>query len=256
MFITADFDYQRQYARHLNLAEFGEAAQLRLHSSHALIVGAGGLGSASASYLAAAGIGKITLVDFDRVELSNLHRQILHERGDIGRPKVHSATDRLRDLNPDVHIRVFDARIEHILAAPGALDDIDVVLDGSDRFETRLEVNMACVSEGVPLVSAAILGWEGQIGVFAGHLPDQPCYACLVPEVPPDAPNCRSNGILGPVAGIFGSWQAMEAIKIVTATGMPLLGRLARLDGRTGRMQESLLQKDASCPICGPQSVG
>ncbi len=247
---SLSFDERRRYARHLNLAGFGEEAQLRLKHSHALIVGAGGLGSASATYLAAAGIGRLTLVDFDRVELSNLQRQILHETADIGRPKVESARDRLEELNPAVEVRIVEARIESFLDTPDALTGIDVVLDGSDQFATRLAVNAACVAARVPLVSAAILGWNGQIGLFAGHLPNVPCYQCLVPAIPPDAPTCQSNGILGPIAGLFGAWQAMEAIKLMTQTGTPLLGRVARMDGFSGQMRESRLEKDPSCPVC------
>lgn len=244
------FDERKRYARQLTLAHFGETGQARLRDAHALVVGAGGLGSACATYLAAAGIGALTIVDFDRVDVSNLQRQILHETGDIGRAKVESARDRLEELNPEVTVRIVDARIEDFLATSGALDGIAAVLDGSDRFETRLAVNAACVPAQVPLISAAILGWAGQIGVFAGYRADCPCYQCFVPAVPPDAPTCRTNGILGPIAGLTGSWQALEAIKVVTETGNALFGRLVQIDGLGSRIRESRLAKDPACPVC------
>ncbi|HYG27829.1 MAG TPA: ThiF family adenylyltransferase, partial [Caulobacteraceae bacterium] len=205
-----------RYARHLVLREIGGAGQQKLKVASVLVVGAGGLGAPAALYLAAAGIGRIGIVDPDTVALSNLQRQVIYAAADIGRAKADAAAERLSSLNPGVSIEPFRGRVaaEHI-------GGFDLVLDGTDDFATRLVVSDACVAHGKPLVSGAIGRWSGQIGVFAG----KPCYRCLVAEVPPDAETCEAVGVVGALAGVIGSMMALEAIKLITGAGEPLTGR-------------------------------
>jgi molybdopterin/thiamine biosynthesis adenylyltransferase/rhodanese-related sulfurtransferase len=218
-----------RYARQITLPEIGTAGQEKLRRASVLIVGAGGLGSPAALYLAAAGVGTLGLVDFDRVDVTNLHRQILYGTSSIGRPKLEAARERLEDLNPDVRIVTHDAR----LTSENALDiirDYDLVLDGTDNFATRYLVNDACVLLGKPNVYGSIFRFDGQVSVFSTS--DGPCYRCLYPEPPPPGtvPSCAEGGVLGVLPGIVGSLQANEAMKLITGAGEPLVGRLLLFD--------------------------
>ncbi len=240
----------RRYGRHLTLPEVGEEGQRRLKGSSALVIGAGGLGSPVALYLAAAGVGRITLCDFDVVDLSNLQRQVLFGTSDVGREKVAAATDRLRDLNPHVAIEPVSARVssQNVRAL---VRGADVVLDGSDNFTTRYLVSDACVLEGRPYVYGSIFRFDGQASVF--YPPEGPCYRCLFPEPPPDAlvPNCAQAGVLGVLPGLVGCIQASEALKILLGVGRTLLGRLLLIDALDGAFREVLLRRDPKCPACG-----
>lgn len=226
------------------LDELGDVGQQKLLDARVLVIGAGGLGSALITYLAAAGVGTIGIADDDRVELSNLARQILHETGDVGRLKVESANDRVTELNPEVtvetHGKVTAANAEAVIA------QYDVVADGCDNFETRFAVNAACLKLGKPLVSAAIAGWQGQVMTIAGP----PCYQCLVHPNAPEANTCRESGVIGPLAGIIGSMQALEVIRLLL--GKPALaGRLAIYDGLNAQQRIVNVAADSDCPICG-----
>lgn len=232
------------------LANVGQAGQQKLIDSRVLIVGAGGLGSALISYLAAAGVGHIGIIDHDRVELSNLARQIIHETGDIGRLKVESASDRIAELNPDVKVTTYPfaltaENIGEVLAT------YHLIADGCDNFATRFVVNAASITHRIPLVSAAIAGWAGQVMTIAPHLsPNSGCYQCLVSPHAPEANTCRDSGIIGPLAGIIGSMQALEVVNVIL--GRPaLFGKLVRYDART--MQQRLVQvpRDMHCEVCG-----
>lgn len=245
----SDVELQR-YSRHLVLPEIGLAGQRALGRARVLLVGAGGLGSPAALYLAAAGVGTLGLVEFDRVDLSNLQRQILHGTGAVGRPKLESAASRLADLNPHVALEAIDAR----LSAANAREIIrrfDLVVDGSDNFPTRYLVNDACVLEGKPLVYGSIFRWEGQVSVF--HPPAGPCYRCLFADPPPPGlvPNCAEGGVVGVLPGIVGSLQALEAIKWIVGAGTPLTGRLLRFDALRLEFRELALARDPACPVCG-----
>jgi len=249
--VFTDAEIER-YARHLVLREVGGPGQQKLKAASALIVGAGGLGSPAALYLAAAGIGTLILVDPDDVDASNLQRQILFSEADIGQPKVEAGADRLAALNPHIFIagapEAFDAD-----NADRLVEGVDVVLDGTDDFAVRYEVNAACVRHGKPLVSGAIGRWTGQVGVFAG----QPCYRCLVPETPPDAETCVAVGVVGALAGVVGSMMALEAIKLIAGAGEPLLGRLLIYDALAAETRTVRIGADPDCPVCGsPPSRG
>jgi molybdopterin/thiamine biosynthesis adenylyltransferase/rhodanese-related sulfurtransferase len=239
-----------RYSRHLILPGVGIEGQQRLKASRVLVVGAGGLGSPSAMYLAAAGAGTIGLVDFDTVDLSNLQRQVIHDTGQIGRPKLDSAVERLRGINPQVQIQPFATRLtsENALRILG---DFDIVLDGSDNFPTRYLINDACVLLGKPYVYASILRFDGQVSLFSAR--EGPCYRCLFAEPPPPGlvPGCAEGGVLGVLPGIVGSIQALEAIKWILGTGETLLGRLLLIDALTMRTREIKLKKDPACPACG-----
>lgn len=239
-----------RYSRHLILPEVGPEGQGRLKAARVLLVGAGGLGSPAALYLAAAGVGTIGLVDFDAVDATNLQRQILHGTGALGRSKQQSARDRLEDLNPHVRVETFDTR----LTSANALDILrgfDVVVDGSDNFPTRYLVNDACVLLNRPNVYGAIFRFEGQASVF--HASRGPCYRCLYPEPPPPdlVPSCAEGGVLGVLPGIIGSIQALEAIKLILGRGESLIGRLVLFDALKLRFRELALRKDPACPVCG-----
>lgn len=237
-----------RYSRQIMLPQLDVAGQQRLRDAGALILGLGGLGSVAAMYLAAAGIGRLVLVDDDQVDLTNLQRQIVHGTGDIGRAKVDSAHDTLKELNPEVAISTVARRpvadeLRELVAG------VDVVLDASDNFPTRYLVNEACVRVGRPLVSGAAIRMEGQLSVFAGH--DQaPCYRCLYPGGEDNATSCSENGVLAPVVGVIGSLQAVEAIKLVTGIGEPLLGRLLVWDAMLMEWRSLRLKKDPACPVC------
>ena len=232
------------------LADIGESGQQKLLDARVLVVGAGGLGSALITYLAAAGVGHIGMIDDDRVELSNLARQILHETGDIGRLKVDSASDRIAELNPDVTVIPYPFALSADNAA-SIIAEYDVVADGCDNFATRFSVNAICIALSKPLISAAIAGWQGQVMTIAPHLaPGTGCYQCFVSPDAPEANTCRDSGIIGPLAGIIGSMQALEVIN--TVLGRPALtGKLLRFDGRTMTQRISATTRDTACPVCG-----
>jgi sulfur-carrier protein adenylyltransferase/sulfurtransferase len=239
-----------RYSRHLTLGEFGVEGQKRLKAGRILCVGAGGLGSPAALYLAAAGVGTIGLVEFDRVDLTNLQRQVLYTTDDVGKSKLEVASQRLRALNPHLEIETHHGR----LSAGNALQLIsayDVVLDGTDNFTARYLVNDACVMAGRPNVFGSIFRFEGQASVFA--VKDGPCYRCLHPEPPPPGlvPNCAEAGVLGVLPGIIGTIQATEAIKLLSGIGEPLIGRFVVYDALRMRFRELKLRKDPECPACG-----
>ena len=239
-------DEVERYARHLVLREIGGPGQQRLKAARVLIVGAGGLGAPAALYLAASGVGHISIADPDRVSLSNLQRQILYRTGDDGAPKVERAADRLAELNPHVTVEPIDEAL-----TPGNARALvfghDLVLDGTDDFATRFAVNAASVAERVTLVSGAIGRWTGQVGVFAGR----PCYQCLVPDVPPDAETCAAVGVVGALAGVVGSMMALEAIKLIAGAGEPLTGRLWIFDALAAESRTVRVGPDSECPVCG-----
>ncbi|MGQ2989652.1 MAG: HesA/MoeB/ThiF family protein [Brevundimonas sp.] len=241
----SDAEVER-YARHLVLSEIGGPGQQRLGAARVLIVGAGGVGGPAALYLAAAGVGTIGLVDDDTVALSNLQRQILFSDADIGAPKVQAAAARLTRTNPHVAVEPHAVR----LTPDNAADLVaahDVVIDGTDDFDTRFAVNAACVAAGKPLVSGALGRWTGQVAVFQGR----PCYRCLVPESPPDAETCARVGVVGALTGVMGSMAALEAIKLVTGAGQPLTGRLMLYDGLAGTSRTVRVAADPECSVCG-----
>jgi len=239
-----------RYARHLALPEVGIEGQRRLKAASVACVGAGGLGSPLALYLAAAGVGTLGLVDFDVVEATNLQRQILHGTKDVGRPKLDSAADRLADTNPNVEVVRHQARLDSANALE-ILRGYDVVVDGTDNFPTRYLVNDACVMLGKPNVYGSIFRWEGQVSVFATK--GGPCYRCLFREPPPPGlvPNCAEGGVLGVLPGIIGSLQAMEAIKLLLGVGDTLAGRLLLFDGLQMSWREVALRRNPDCPVCG-----
>jgi len=243
-------EQQIRYSRHFLLPEVGEAGQAKLLDARVLCIGAGGLGSPAAFYLAAAGVGTLGIVDMDVVDLSNLQRQILHTNDRVGMPKTESARMTLQALNPDVKVIEFRERlssenVRRIFAG------FDVVVNGCDNFPTRYLANDACVMMGKPLVDGAIWQFEGQATVF--HPPHGPCYRCMFPEPPPpgSTPSCAEAGVLGVLPGLVGSLQALEAMKLVLAVGDPLLGRLLLLDGRTLAFREIALRADPQCRTCG-----
>lgn len=232
------------------LADVGEAGQRKLLNTRVLVIGAGGLGSALISYLAAAGVGTIGIIDHDRVELSNLARQIIHETGDVGRLKVDSASDRIAELNPDAKVTTYPFALSEENAAD-IIREYDIVADGCDNFSTRFIVNRTCLTHKIPLVSAAIAGWQGQVMNIAPHfMPETGCYQCFAHPDAPEANTCRESGIIGPLAGIIGSMQALEVVN--TLLGHPaLVGKLVRYDAHTLEQRISSLGRDADCPICG-----
>jgi adenylyltransferase/sulfurtransferase len=239
-----------RYSRHLIMPEVGMEGQLRLKQAKVLCIGTGGLGAPLGLYLAAAGVGRIGLVDFDAVDSTNLQRQILFSTSDVGRPKIEAASDRLHGLNPDIQIDPIEAR----LTSENALDilkDYDVVVDGTDNFPTRYLVNDACILLGKPNVYGSIFRFEGQVTVF-GH-PSGPCYRCLYPEPPPPGlvPSCAEGGVLGVLPGIVGAIQAAEALKLIIGKGEPLVGRLLLFDALAMRFRELKLRKNPDCPVCG-----
>ena len=243
-------DELSRYARHISLPEVGWEGQERLRAARVALVGAGGLGSPIGLYLAAAGIGRIGIIDFDVVDLSNLQRQVLYSTGDVGRKKVDVAAQRLRAMNPNVDILTHDVR----LTRDNALDilrDYDIVIDGTDNFPTRYLVNDASVLLGKPYVYGSILRFEGQVSVFTGRT--GPCYRCLFREPPPPGlvPSCAEGGVLGVLPGIIGSLQALEAIKLILGQGDTLVGRLALFDALTFQWRELKLRRNADCPVCG-----
>jgi len=241
----------QRYSRHLIMPEVTADGQRRLKAARVLCIGAGGLGSPAALYLAAAGVGSIGIVDFDDVDLSNLQRQILHGTKDIGRAKLESAQDRLRDINPEIGIELHQCRFSSE-NAPQIVSKYDIVVDGSDNFATRYLSNDVCVFARKPNVYGSVFRFEGQTTIFAPHL-GGPCYRCLFPEPPPpDAvPNCAQAGVLGVLPGIIGLLQTIEAIKLIIGIGEPLVGRLLHFDALKVKFRELNLRRDAQCPVCG-----
>ncbi|QEG01749.1 putative adenylyltransferase/sulfurtransferase MoeZ [Stieleria maiorica] len=241
-----------RYARHLTLPEVGTEGQVKLKSASVLVVGTGGLGSPVALYLAAAGVGRLGIVDFDRVEYSNLQRQIIHGSDDVGRPKVDSAAESIGNVNPLIQIDRHDQALTSANAMQIAAD-YDIIIDGTDNFATRYLVNDVCVLLGKPNCYGSIFRFEGQASVFG--LPGGPCYRCLYPK-PPDPgmiPNCAEGGVLGILPGIVGTIQATEAIKLILGIGESLSGRLLLLDALEMRFRELKVSRDPSCPVCGDQ---
>src|SRR5213080_4138138 len=241
----------QRYSRHLIMPEVTSEGQNRLKAARVLCIGAGGLGSPAALYLAAAGVGTLGIVDFDEVDLSNLQRQILHGTKDIGRGKLESAQDRLRDINPEIEIELHQCRFSSENATQ-IVSEYDIVVDGSDNFATRYLSNDVCVFAHKPNVYGSVFRFEGQTTVFAPHL-GGPCYRCLFPEPPPpDAvPNCAQAGVLGVLPGIIGMLQAIEAIKLIVGIGEPLIGRLLHFDALKVKFRELNLRRDPQCPVCG-----
>jgi molybdopterin/thiamine biosynthesis adenylyltransferase/rhodanese-related sulfurtransferase len=240
-----------RYSRHLMMPEVGAEGQRRLKAARILCIGAGGLGSPAALYLAAAGVGKIGLVDFDDVDLSNLQRQILHGTKDVGRKKLDSARDRLHDANPNIDLELHECRF----TGENALDLVsrcDVIVDGSDNFPTRYLSNDVCVFAQKPNVYGSVFRFDGQTTVFAPHL-GGPCYRCLFPEppAPGTVPNCAEAGVLGVLPGIIGMVQAIEAIKLILGVGQTLVGRLLHFDALKMKFREFNVRRDSQCPVCG-----
>jgi adenylyltransferase/sulfurtransferase len=241
----------QRYSRHLIMPEVTAEGQNRLKAARALCIGAGGLGSPAALYLAAAGVGTIGIVDFDDVDLSNLQRQILHGTKDIGRGKLESARDRLHDMNPQIEIELHKCRFSSDNAAE-LVTGYDVIVDGSDNFPTRYLSNDVCVFARKPNVYGSVFRFEGQTTVFAPHL-GGPCYRCLFPEPPPpeSVPNCAQAGVLGVLPGIIGMLQAVEALKLILGIGESLVGRLLHFDALKVKFRELNLRRDPRCPVCG-----
>lgn len=241
---------RERYARHLTLPHVGADGQARIRAASALIVGLGGLGSPAALYLAAAGVGRLGLLDFDAVAVHNLQRQILHDTASVGRAKTDSARARVEALNPDVRVETWNVALTRENAR-GIVADYDVVIDGTDTFATRYLLNDACVLERRPLVHASVHRFEGQLSVFATA--DGPCYRCLHPEPPPagSVPNCAEGGVLGVLPGLLGTLQATEALKLILGIGTPLVGRLLAVDALAMRFEEVEFERDAECAWCG-----
>lgn len=242
---------KRRYARHILLPEIGEKGQEKLTESKVLVIGAGGLGSAVLSYLAASGIGTLGIIDHDRVELSNLQRQILHETGDIGRAKTDSARNRIEELNPHIKIITYAERFDQQNAVE-LVKDYDIIVDGSDNFPTRYAVNDACFAAGKTFISAAIQGFSGQLATFK---PGHACYRCFVPAPPPEVATCTERGVVGALCGIMGSWQALEVIKELLQIGESLAGKIVMVDGLTGAARTAFLTRDPQCARCAEHHI-
>jgi molybdopterin/thiamine biosynthesis adenylyltransferase len=242
-------DQLLRYSRHIMLPQVDAKGQQKLLDSTALIVGMGGLGSPVAMYLAAAGVGHLILADFDIVEINNLQRQIIHSTSDIGKAKVDSAHDRLKQINPEVTVTRFNKLLDD-----ENLDDlvpqVDIVIDGCDNFATRFAVNRACVKHHKPLVSGAAIRFEGQISVFPNNNENFPCYQCLYREEGEEDQTCSANGVLAPIVGLVGSIQAIEAIKVLLGIGDTLSGKLMVIDGLTMETRTLKFKKDPACPVC------
>lgn len=246
------YEQERRYSRQIILPEIGKSGQKKLLNSKVLVVGAGGLGSPALLYLAASGVGTIGIVDNDNVELSNLQRQVLHETYDIDNAKTESAKAALHDLNPEIEIKCYQLYLN-----AENIDEIvsgyDVVLDGSDNFETRFLVNDKCFAHKKTLISAAIQGFTGQLATFKAYLGEpHPCYRCIYPDVPPPGtiPSCSENGVLGPLAGVMGSWQATEVIKELLGVGKSLSGFLIVFDALGGNMRKVNVRRNSACKCC------
>lgn len=246
-------DELSRYARHLAIPEFGIEGQRKLKAARVLCIGAGGLGSPISMYLAAAGIGGLGLVDPDVVEITNLQRQILFGQKDLGRKKLEAARDRLADINPHVDIQIYP-ELFTAANAMGIAADYDIIIDGTDNFPTRYLSNDIAVWLRKPNVYGSILRFDGQVGVFAPHL-GAPCYRCMCPQPPPPGmvPSCAEGGVLGVLPGLIGTMQALEAIKLITGIGQPLLGKLMHVDTLSMRFRTLTLRRDPACPVCGDE---
>jgi len=237
-----------RYSRQIMLPQIGSEGQESLLDSTMLLIGMGGLGSPSAMYLAATGVGHLIIADFDQVELSNLQRQIVHHTDDIGKDKVDSAKEKMVAINPNIKVTTIKDLNENNLNS--WINKADVVLDGTDNFDTRFKVNKACVEKKTPLVSAAVIRFEGQLSVFKGYEKHQPCYQCLYSVEGNSDENCVENGILAPVAGVIGSLQALQAIKVVLNLGEQLVGKLMMIDALDLTFRSIKINKDSACRIC------
>ena len=244
-------DQLLRYSRHILLDEIGVEGQARLLASHALVIGAGGLGSPVALYLGTAGVGRITLVDHDTVDVTNLQRQIAHNLSRVGQPKAESARQTILAINTDVQVIAVSQRADATWLA-SAVAGADVVVDCSDNFDTRHAVNAACVAHHKPLVSGAAIGFDGQISVYDSRLADGPCYACLFPpEATFEEVRCATMGVFAPLVGIIGTMQAAEALKLLMGVGNSLAGRLQMLDARAMEWTEIRMARQPGCPVCG-----
>ncbi len=238
-----------RYSRQIMLPEFDVAGQEALLDANALLVGLGGLGSPAALYLAAAGIGSLTLVDHDTVDISNLQRQIIHDVRSLNRAKVDSAAERIAAINPDTQVNTITGKLDGEQLAQ-EVGRADVVLDGTDNFAARYAINAACVAAGTPLVSGAAIRWEGQIAVFDARQPDAPCYQCLYTDAADEALNCAQNGVASPLVGIVGSVQAMEAMKVLAGVGETLAGYVLYVDAKRMEWRKLRLKRNPRCPTC------
>ena len=249
-------DQLLRYSRHILLDEIGIEGQQKLLASHALIIGAGGLGCPAALYLGSAGVGRITIVDDDRIDATNLQRQIAHSTARIGLPKVDSVREAVLAINPDVKVVPVVQRANDELLDV-LVQQADVVLDCSDNFATRHAINHACVKHGKPLVSGAAMRFDGQIAVYDARRADSPCYACVFPETEQALEaNCATMGVFAPLVGVVGAVQAAEALKLLCGVGQPLTGRLLMLDGKFMQWSEMALSRSESCMVCGAQTSG
>ncbi|MDA7441312.1 molybdopterin-synthase adenylyltransferase MoeB [Candidatus Pseudothioglobus singularis] len=238
-----------RYSKQIMLPQVDVEGQQKIMDATVLIVGMGGLGSPTALYLAAAGVGHLIIADFDQVELSNLQRQIIHQTKDIGDDKVNSAKSKLTELNPNIKITIANELI-HTGNLPDLIKGVDIVLDGTDNFESRFEINQICVEHQKPLVSAAVVRFEGQVSVFKGYEKDQPCYQCLYSVEGEDNESCIDNGVLAPVAGLVGTIQALQAIKVILKLGDQLSGSLLLIDALDLSFRKVKISKDLQCPVC------
>ena len=239
-----------RYSKQIMLPQVDVEGQQKIMDSTVLIIGMGGLGSPTALYLAAAGVGHLVIADFDQVELSNLQRQIIHQTKDIGDDKVNSAKNKLTELNPEIKVTIANELI-HTDNLSDLIQGVDIVLDGTDNFESRFEINKVCVENKKPLISAAVVRFEGQVSVFKGHEKDQPCYQCLYSEEGEENESCIDNGVLAPVAGLIGTIQALQAIKVILNLGDQLSGSLLLVDALDLSFRKVKISKDPKCPICG-----
>ena len=239
-----------RYSRQIMLPQVDIAGQQRLLGSSALIIGVGGLGAPVALYLSACGVGKIVLVDDDRVELKNLQRQIIYNTRQVGTPKVESAERVIGSLNPEVSVRAVAERLSGD-ALRSCIEDVDVVIDATDNLASRLDINRQCHAARTPLVSASAIRWEGQLSVFDSREPASPCYQCLYGRLGEVGQSCSENGVMGPVVGMLGCMQANEAVKVLTGAGSPLIGRVLMLDALSMDTQFIHLDRDPACTVCG-----
>ena len=243
-------DQRERYSRHLQLPEIGEAGQARLSAARVLVVGAGGLGSPAVMFLAGAGVGTLAIADYDRVELSNLQRQVLYRASDLGKDKVEAARSAVAAMNPDVRVEA----IPWAMDGPELVREVekaDAVVDASDNFETRFEVNAACVAAGTPLVSGAAIRMEGQVAVFDPNDPESPCYRCVFDDTGDPEEPCARVGVFAPVAGIAGTVQAAEAVKLAAGVPSGLKRRLMLIDALSMRVRTVRVRRDPACPACG-----
>ncbi len=238
-----------RYSKHIMLPQVDVEGQQKIMDSTVLIIGMGGLGSPTALYLAASGVGHLVIADFDQVELSNLQRQIIHQTQDIGDDKVNSAKNKLIEINPNIEVTIANELI-HTDNLSELIKNVDIVLDGTDNFESRFEINKVCVENKKPLISAAVVRFEGQVSVFKGHEKDQPCYQCLYSEEGEENERCIDNGVMAPVAGLIGTIQALQAIKVILELGNQLCGTLLLVDGLDLSFRKVKIGKDPKCSVC------